>query len=76
LTLNFGAKMAREDFEQFKQIVLQDFALREKLRGFSERDELIAKVIEIGEEYGFLIMREDVDEALRANSRLWIERWI
>jgi Nif11 domain len=68
--------MAREDFEQFKQIVLQNFSLREKLRGFGERDELIAKVIEIGEEYGFLIMREDVEEVLRENSRLWIERWI
>ncbi|MEP6901060.1 MAG: hypothetical protein ABJA66_04875 [Actinomycetota bacterium] len=68
--------MAQADFEQFKQLVLQDFSLQEQLRVFTERGTLFTKVIEISGKYGFQITTEDIEEVWRTNSRLWIERWI
>jgi Nif11 domain len=68
--------MAQADFEQFKQLVLQDFSLQEQLRLFTERDEFIMQVIEISGKYGFQITIEDIEEVWQTNSRLLIERWI
>lgn len=68
--------MSREDFEKFRLLVLRDFSLQEQFRSFTDTNELIAQIIEIGGKRGFQITTEDVEEAMRANSRLWIERWI
>jgi len=66
--------MSQENFEQFRQVVLEDSALQERLRAFTARDEFIVRVVESGAEFGFAFAAEDVVEAMRANRRAWIER--
>ncbi|HEY0426268.1 MAG TPA: Nif11-like leader peptide family natural product precursor [Pyrinomonadaceae bacterium] len=68
--------MSQENFEKFRQIVLEDLPLQESLRGFTERDEFVARVVETGAARGIEFTAEDVWEAMRENRRVWIERWI
>jgi predicted ribosomally synthesized peptide with nif11-like leader len=68
--------MSQENFEQFRQLVLQDTALQQQLRGTSDRDQMIALTQQLGAERGYSFMTEDVLEALRASQREWIERWL
>jgi hypothetical protein len=68
--------MSQESFEQFRNVVLEDLSLQERLRVFTERDEFIARVVESGAERGFQFTAEEVMEAMNASRRGWIERWI
>jgi hypothetical protein len=68
--------MSLADFEQFKQLVLEDISLQEELRRFTDRREFFNKVIEAGEKHGFRITTADIEEVWRTNSSLWINRWI
>lgn len=68
--------MSQESFEQFRDLVLEDLSLQEKLRGFVERDVFVLRVVEAGAALGFEFTVEDVREAMNANRRAWIERWI
>jgi predicted ribosomally synthesized peptide with nif11-like leader len=68
--------MSQENFERFRQLVLQDPALQLQLRSTSDRDHLVSLTRELGQEHGYSFTTEDVLEALRANQRAWIERWL
>jgi predicted ribosomally synthesized peptide with nif11-like leader len=68
--------MSQENFERFKQLVLQDAGLQEQLRGTSDRDRMVALTQQLGAERGYSFTTEDVLEALRASQREWIERWL
>ena len=68
--------MSFENFEKFRQIVLQDLSLQKELQETNEREAFISRVIEIGAERGFHFDGEDVLRALRESSRVWIERWL
>ncbi|MEA2174311.1 MAG: hypothetical protein QOD00_1903 [Blastocatellia bacterium] len=68
--------MSQENFEQFRQAVLRDPALQRQLRAISDREQFIALTQQLGAERGFSFTTEDVAEALRANQRAWIERWL
>ena len=62
--------------EKLREIVLGDNDLQARLQGISERDEFIARVLEIAESFGLEISEENISEEMRENRRLWIERWI
>jgi predicted ribosomally synthesized peptide with nif11-like leader len=68
--------MSQENFEQFRQLVLQDTGLQEQLRAISDRDQFVSLTQRLGEERGYSFTIEDVLEALRVNHRAWIERWL
>jgi predicted ribosomally synthesized peptide with nif11-like leader len=68
--------MSQENFEQFRQLVLQDTTLQQQLRGTSDREQLVALTQRLGAERGYSFTTEDVLEALRAGQREWIERWL
>jgi predicted ribosomally synthesized peptide with nif11-like leader len=68
--------MSQENFERFRQIVLEDLSLQERLRAIEEREPFVSRVVEMGAECGIEFTAEDVREAIRANRRAWIERWI
>ncbi|MGC2236230.1 MAG: Nif11-like leader peptide family natural product precursor [Pyrinomonadaceae bacterium] len=68
--------MSQENFEQFRNVVLEDLSLQKQLRAFTKRDIFIARVVKLGAERGFQFTAEDVEEAMNANRRDWIERWI
>lgn len=65
-----------EDFEKFRQIVLQDSALQRKLQLISDSEEFVLRVVESGREKGLKFGEEDVLAAMNEGRRIWIERWI
>lgn len=68
--------MSEENFEQFRQLVLQDLGLQERLREVDDREAFPALVVKAGDERGYAFTAEDVEAALRRNGRAWVERWI
>ena len=65
-----------EDIEKLREIVWGDADLQARLQEISDREEFIARVLEIGKSCGLKIGSEEVSEAMRESRRLWIERWI
>lgn len=68
--------MSRESFEQFRQLVLQDNVLQERLRETVDRETFITLVVRLGEERGYGFTVEDVEAAMRASQQAWLLRWI
>ena len=68
--------MSQEQFEQFRQVVLQDVTLQKRLRNFTRYDRFIARVVKLGAERGFEFTADEVLEAINASRRSWIERWL
>jgi hypothetical protein len=68
--------MSKENVERFCLVVLSDQRLQNKLRKITDREEFLTKVVGLGVESGFEFAREDVENSMRENRRLWHERWI
>ena len=68
--------MSQESFEQFRQLVFQDRALQKLLWETTDIESFKALVVRLGAESGHSFTAEDLEEALRANRRAWLERWI
>jgi predicted ribosomally synthesized peptide with nif11-like leader len=68
--------MSREQFEQFRQVVLEDQSLQKQLRNFTRRDRFAVRVVKLGAERGFQFTSEEVREAMRASRGSWIQRWV
>lgn len=61
-------------FERFRGIVLSDPALFDQLRAASGREEFIGLAMQLGPAHGCHFASEDIDAAMRAARRAWIER--
>jgi hypothetical protein len=57
-------------------MVLADEELQRELRDLTDRDEFIARVVELGADRDLIFSNEAVMEALRTAKREWIERSI
>ena len=68
--------MSQKEFEQFRQIVLEDVSLQKRLRNITRRHVFVSRAVKLGAEHGFQFTTEDVYEAIGESRRLWIERWI
>ena len=68
--------MSTESFEQFRQIVLQDVALQERLRATTDPRSFVDLLVRVGDERHCHFTPEDVQAAMRASRKRWIERWI
>lgn len=68
--------MSQDTFEQFRQLVLQELLLQKELVEIDERDIFIARVVELAAEKKLEVTNADVEEALRASRRAWLEKWI
>ena len=68
--------MAQTDLASFHQLVLQDTALQEALRKTVERERFVALMLQLGQERGYNFTAEEVEAALQAARRSWMERWI
>ena len=68
--------MSKENLDQFCLLILKEINLQNQLKNIIEREDFIARMIELGADSGFEITREDVELQLRENRRLWHERWI
>ncbi|MFP2927568.1 Nif11-like leader peptide family natural product precursor [Pyxidicoccus sp. 3LG] len=68
--------MPREDFERFRQLVLEDEALQTALGATVDTPTFIALAQKLGAERGCHFTAEDVQEAMREARRAARERWI
>jgi len=68
--------MSKDNLNQFCLLVLSDLNLQNQLKDLIEHQDFIARIIELGANAGFEIVREDIELQLRENRSLWHERWI
>ncbi|MDJ0654914.1 MAG: Nif11-like leader peptide family natural product precursor [Xanthomonadales bacterium] len=66
----------QDSFTRFRQRVLDDPDLQQRLRGASEPANFPARVVEMGAELGYEFTVEEVQAALREARQRWIERWL
>jgi hypothetical protein len=65
-----------DGFDAFRRLVLEDDALQEDLRQAASQESLFEKVLALGRERGFRFSKQDLEDAVRANRRAWLERWL
>lgn len=63
-------------FEQFRQLVLREPSLQQQLREPSSLPAFFDLTVQLGAERGYHFSAEDVQAALNASRRAWLERWI
>lgn len=68
--------MAIDDLEKLRQMVLADTTQQERLYSLDTRAEFIDEVVLLGHSLGYSITPEEVQEAIQAGVRTWLERWI
>ena len=68
--------MSQETLTQFRQLVFSDTLLQEQLREITDRQEFIEQVVRLGNERGYEFTADDVENALQAERRVWLERWL
>jgi hypothetical protein len=68
--------MSKKDLETFCEMVLNDLNLQKKLSAEKDRDRFFSRVLKLSGELGFNILREEIEQKLMENRRLWNERWI
>ncbi|MDB6079402.1 MAG: Aspartyl/asparaginyl beta-hydroxylase [Akkermansiaceae bacterium] len=64
------------DFEPFRRLVLSEPAIQEELVAITDRRTFLNHTVELGRKHGFDFLEDDVDAALQAARRNWMERWI
>lgn len=79
---NFGhalfcnKRMSKENLNQFCLLVLSDLNLQNQLKDLIDHENFVARIIELGANAGFEIVREEIDWQLLENRHLWHKRWI
>ena len=68
--------MSSAGWAGFRQAVLMDPALQQDLLVAPEPERFRVLVVERARGLGWDVSPDDVDEALRAGRRTWVERWI
>jgi hypothetical protein len=65
-----------EEFQRFRQTVLNDLKLQKRLRETDDQESFIRLLVGLGQQLGYRFTAADADNALRAEQQAWIERWI
>lgn len=68
--------MPSDGFDAFRKLVLSDDSLQEELRSAADERSLFDKVLTLGRQRGYELSEQDLDDAVRANRRSWLERWL
>ena len=68
--------MSQESFDSFRNLVLQDPALQRELRDITDYRLFTELVVKLGNECGFNFTTLEVESAINASRRAWLERWI
>ena len=64
------------ELERFRLEVLANPDLQQTLRATNDRERFVQLLVSLGSERGYRFTAPEVEEALRASWRSWIERWI
>jgi hypothetical protein len=62
-------------FDQLRQVVMEDDALREKLLECGTDEHLLAEVAAAARERGLVVDQAELTAAVNLNRRRWLERW-
>jgi aspartyl/asparaginyl beta-hydroxylase (cupin superfamily) len=65
-----------EALERFRQLVLSDLTLQQRLRETADPESFIRLVVDTGHKRGCHFTAQDASEALQTARREWAERWI
>ena len=68
--------MSESAFEEFRSLVLSDESLQEELREIIDRKTFISHAVELGARNGYEFTSTDVEHAINAARREWIEHLI
>lgn len=68
--------MSSASFEQFRQLVLSDPGLQQQLRATPDLYAFLDLTVQLGVERGYDFSVEEVQAALQASRRAWLERWV
>ncbi len=68
--------MSVENFDRFRELVINDPPLRDELRSFPDRAALRQRTIVLGRERGFDFSEADIESAARIMQQVWLERWL
>ena len=71
-----GGPSGGTDLERFHALVLADADLFGRLLGSGGRAEFTARVCRLAAERGLTVSPAEVDAALSAARRSWLERWV
>jgi acetolactate synthase regulatory subunit len=63
------------ELERFQQEVLNDLNLQQQLRDATDKESFLELVMSLSQQRGYRITALEVDDAMRAALRTWIERW-
>lgn len=68
--------MLSAPMQQFRRFVFSNAQVREGLRAFTDDASFVAGTIQLAGSMGIGLSAEEVQEALRAGQREWLERWL
>jgi Nif11 domain len=68
--------VSQEAFERFRQQVLGDVVLQERLRAVPAPGDFVALLVRLGAEHGCDFSAAEVQQAMRDARRAWLARWI
>ena len=68
--------MPPDGFDAFRRLVLSDADLQKELIQPADERSLFDKVLALGRERGYTFSEQDLEDAVRANRRGWLERWL
>jgi hypothetical protein len=70
------ARFEESEFDRFRRVVMGDSKLQGQLMGNMDRNQFISLMVGLGEQHGARFTPGDVDAALQAARREWIEQQI
>jgi aspartyl/asparaginyl beta-hydroxylase (cupin superfamily) len=70
------SEMDGKGLEQFRQLVLEDLALQEKLRETPDLKAFLDLTLQLGKDLGYVFTVEDVEHAMKESRLSWLQRWI
>jgi hypothetical protein len=66
----------RENLNRFRQLVLEDDKLLERLRATGDLESFVALTVQLGGEHGYALTPEQVRAAVQEQRRAWLQKWI
>ena len=68
--------MSEADLQQFRDAVLADGSLQQTLLAVPDRTAFTELVVDLAAQSGWSVTAEEVESALQAARRAWLERWV
>lgn len=70
------SKIPGRGLEQFRQLVLEDSALQEKLRETPDLKAFLDLTLQLGNDLGYSFTVEDIEFVIKQSRLAWLQRWI